>query len=125
MHFWLTILLLFCAADVSADSLKDPYPGTGGLFLGTPGDEDIQSGRSVYTSDRFAPLAVGVTSKQEVVDLLGKPANWSSNPDGTSELGYNFVSSQEMFGMREVLRASFTFDKDLILTRVDAPQAGE
>lgn len=124
MRLRLMILLFLCTATGAfAGSLKDPYPGSGGLFLGTPSDEDVQSGRSVYTPDKLAPLTVGVATKQEVVDLLGKPANWSSEPDGSSELGYNFVSTHEMFGMREVLRASFTFDKHLILSRINAPEA--
>ena len=123
MRLRLTTLLFLCTAGAFAGSLKDPTPGSGGLFLGTPSDGDVQSGRSVYTPDKLAPLTVEITTKQQVVDLLGKPANWSSEPDGSSELGYNFVSTHEMFGMREVLRASFTFDKHLVLSKINAPEA--
>jgi len=125
MRLWLMILLLLCAAGASAGSLKDPYPGSGGLMLGTPSDKDVQSGRSVYTPEKLAPLKVAITTKQDVVELLGEPANWSSETDGTSELGYNFVSTHEMFGMRKVLRATFTFDKNLILSKIDAPESDE
>ena len=124
MRLWLMMLLL-CTAGATAGSHQDPYAGSGGLFLGTPSDTDVQSGRSVFTPEKLALLKVGVTTKQEVVNSLGEPANWSSKPDGTSELGYNFVSTNEMFGMRKVLRASFTFDKDLVLSKIDAPESDE
>jgi len=125
MRLWLILALFLCTAGVLAGSLKDPYPGDGGLILGTPSDKDIQSGRSVYTPGKLAPLKVGITTKQEVVDLLGEPANWSSDADGTSELGYDFVSTHEMFGLRKVLRASLTFDKNLVLSKIDAPDGSE
>jgi len=125
MRLWLIISLLLCTAGAFAGSLKDPYPGSGGLILGTPSDQDVQSGRSVYTPGKLASLKVGVTTKQEVVALLGEPANWSTEPDGTSELGYDFVSTHEAFGLRKVLRASFTFDKNLVLFKIDAPDASE
>lgn len=124
MRLWLMMLLL-CTAGASAASYQDPYAGSGGLFMGTPSDTDIQSGRSVYIPEKLASLKVGVTTKQEVVDALGEPANWSSKPDGTSTLGYDFVSANEMFGMRKVLRASFAFDRDLVLSEIDAPESDE
>ncbi len=81
-----TALLAGCAGTGG----KDPYPGSGGLFLGTPSAADIKSGRSVYDAGKFTPFKVGVTTKQDVVDRLGKPAWWDSKGDSSS-LGYDYV----------------------------------
>ena len=123
MRSWTLIALLLCSSVAAAGEGKDPYPGSGGMFLGTPSHEDVQSGRAVYTPERIASLKVGVTTKHQVVELLGKPANWSSETDGTSQLGYDFVAAEGMFGMRQVVRLSLSFNEHMVLTEIEAPES--
>jgi hypothetical protein len=48
---------------------------------------------------------------RQVVDALGAPANWTTKPDGTSQLGYNYVQKEPgMF--RRIKEARFAFDQN-------------
>lgn len=116
----IALLLTGCASNPSPST--DPYPGSGGLFLGTPSQADVQSGRSVFTPGKIDFAKVGVTSKQDVVKTLGPPAWWQTKKDGTSTMGYDFVEVSGFMGMRKVVRASFTFSANLVLAAIDKPQ---
>lgn len=111
-------LIIGCS---SSSMLKDPYPGAGGLFLGTPSSEDIQSGRAVFDLAKFSSFKVGVTTKHDVVRRLGKPAWWDTASNGTSSMGYDYVRKESFLGMSKVERARFTFNSDLILSKADYP----
>src|SRR6266700_1074238 len=89
---------------------SDPYPGSGGLFLGTPDRKEVDSGRINFTPERFASFKVGSTTKAQVTALLGKPAGWLTNPDGTSQLEYDYVEAGGVSDLRKIVYAFFTFD---------------
>jgi hypothetical protein len=121
-HLSAAILVAICLVACSSPSTRaDPYPGSGGLFLGTPRAEDVRSGRSVFDVARFASFKVGTTSKQDVVKVLGPPAWWKSNPDSTSAMGYDFVRKESFLGMQKIERATFTFDSNLLLSKAEYP----
>jgi hypothetical protein len=100
---------------------SDPYTGSGGLFLGTPCQSDVDSGRIDFSVERFASFRIGSTTKAQVIAALGKPAGWLTQPDGTLMLEYDYVGPKELLGMRRVLHPSFTFNKENVLTRMDYP----
>lgn len=116
----MALLLTGCASNQSG--LTDPYPGSGGLLFGTPSPTDVQSGRSVFTPGKLDFAKIGVTTKHDVVKVLGKPAWWQTDKSGTSVMGYDFVEPSAFMGMRRVVRASFKFDTKLMLTGIDRPQ---
>ena len=115
-------MLLLSFSCFAADQ-KDPYPGSGGLFLGTPSQEDIASGRAVYKPERFATFVLGATTKSQVVEALGVPAGWSREPNMTSMLEYDYVDAEGMMGMRRVRAIFLHFDKKMVLTKIDLPDA--
>ncbi|SRR6266704_2721460 len=100
---------------------SDPYPGDGGLFLGTPDRKDIDSGRINFTSEKFASLKIGSTTKAQVAALLGKPAGWLTKPDGTSQLEYDYVEPGGASDLRKIIYVFFTFDGKRVLTRLSYP----
>lgn len=115
----LCALLTACA--VAPRQSPDPYPGSGGLFLGTPSQAEIDSGRINFTPKRFSAFRVGATTKAEVVKKLGKPAGWMTKSDGTSELEYDYMGESLLPGMRRVIYTFFTFDSDRILSEMQYP----
>ena len=125
MRFWSITVVLLCSAVAIAGESKDPYPGSGGLYMGAPSHEDVQSGRSVYSEEKISSLKVGVTTKQQAVDIFGEPANWSHEPDGTSMMEYAFVEAEGMLGLRRIVRLQLSFDKHLLLSKIQAPHIGK
>ncbi|SRR5258706_7791022 len=104
----------------SADR-SDPYPGSGGLFLGTPDRKDVDSGRIDFTPERFASFKIGSTTKAEVTGLLGKPAGWLTDTNGTSQLEYDYVAPGGVSDLRKIVHAFFTFDANRVFTRLTYP----
>ena len=100
---------------------SDPYPGDGGLFLGTPDRKEVDSGRINFTPERFASFKVGSTTKAQVVALLGKPAGWLTKGDGTSQFEYDYVEPGGVSDLRKIMYAFFAFDSNKVLTRVVYP----
>lgn len=115
--------VFLCSALVgcATSPVADPYPGTGGLFLGTPSAADIRSGRAIYDPAKFADFSVGRTTKQQVARSLGQPAWWQSKPDGTSSMGYDYVRRESFMGMQKIERAVFTFNSQMFLEKADYP----
>jgi hypothetical protein len=118
------VMLFLVGCGSSSVQGGDPYPGSGGLYLGTPSKADIESGRAVFDPAKFSSFQVGTTTKREVVAALGEPANWKSNPDGTSELGYNYVAP-EPSAFRRIKEARFTFNRNYVLSGVELPDFGK
>jgi hypothetical protein len=110
--------LVSCAGSSNP---RDPYPGSGGAFLGTPSDKDIKSGRALFTAEKCSAFKVGETTKAEVVEKLGGPAGWSTERDGTSILEYNYVEATGAFGMRRVTATFFSFDRSMMLFKIKCP----
>ncbi len=110
----LLVLLTGCSVPTAAPVRNDPYPGNGGVYLATPTEADIMSGHAVYDPPLFESLRVGVTTKWEVVNLLGKPAWWQTKPDGTSILGYDYVGKRQT-SIQQIKRATLSFGPDLVL----------
>ena len=108
-------------ASIPSQTPDDPYPGSGGVFLGTPSQKDIDSGKIDFTTERFASFKIGVTTKTEVVNALGEPAGWRTKPNGTSQLEYDYVDAPSALGMRQVIYTFFTFDSAKLLSRVTYP----
>jgi hypothetical protein len=124
MALALSVVLAGCSSFPSR--AVDPYPGSGGLIMGTPSNADVDSGRAVFTEGKLDFAIVGKTTKSEVVTHLGRPAWWRTEKDGSSMMGYDFVEETPIiWGFRRVVRASFTFDKAMVLTRVDPPLVNE
>jgi hypothetical protein len=122
MRFIITALLFSLSLATLAAGQTDPYPGSGGLFLGTPTQEEIASGKIDFDKSKFAALKIGTTTKNEVVAALGKPAGWLANEDHTSQLEYDYVGPNNAAGMRRIAHVFFTFDKKMVLTRIDYPE---
>jgi hypothetical protein len=101
--------------------LPDLYVGSGGSFLGTHSEEDIQSGRAIFSPEKCSDFSVGKTTKGEVVEKLGHPVGWSTEPDGTSLLEYDYVQSTGTLGMRQVIATFFSFDRSLVLFKIKCP----
>jgi hypothetical protein len=100
-------------------SPDDPYPGSGGALFGTP-----QEMVPRYDPERYDGFKVGVTSKKDVVQALGKPEMWDTNPDGSSELSYPVYltgGTASVLGMVKRVSVSFTFDAKKILTKITLP----
>jgi hypothetical protein len=106
---------------VQSAGTLDPYPGSGGLFLGTPDRKDVDSGRINFTSERFASFQIGSTTKAQVTALLGKPAGWLTDTNGASELEYDYVEPGGASDLRKIMRAFFTFESNTVLTRLTYP----
>ena len=109
------------AAIPNPTQVQDPYAGSGGLFLGTPSREDIESGRIDFTAERFAAFKTRTTTKAELAGALGRPAGWMTNPDGSSQLEYDYIETTRFMGMRQVMHTFFIFDPKGILVRVRYP----
>lgn len=118
---WILILLGALSASSFATTPIDPYPGSGGYFMGTPSEADIQSGRAIFTDEKCSGFSIGLTAKADVVAKLGPPAGWSSERDGTSLLEYDFVEASGMMGMRRVIAATFNFDHGMKLYKIACP----
>lgn len=120
-----TLSVLLCRSVVAwpqePQKVVDPFPGSGGLFLGTPSAERIASGSIDFTTKRFDSFKVGTTTKAEVVKILGKPAGWMSDPDGKSQLEYDYIEAPGSLGMRRVMYTFFTFNSAMVLTRISYP----
>lgn len=114
------LLLGACAGLPGADN---PYPGSGGLYMGTPSKTDIESGRAVFNAVKFASFKPGVTTKKQVAAALGRPSNWRTLADGSSEMGYDYVDSRPSF-FRQVKEARFVFDPALVLKEMRLPDFG-
>jgi hypothetical protein len=106
---------------VQSSDTADPYPGSGGLFFGTPDRENVDSGRIDFTPERFASFKVGSTTKAQVTSLLGKPDGWLTETNGTSQLEYDYVEPGEASALRKIIYAFLTFDDKRVLTRVKYP----
>jgi hypothetical protein len=68
---------------------------------------------------------VGVTTKTEIVQALGKPEAWDTDPDGSTHILYSYHMSTPaaaMMGMEQRVIVSFTCDSKRILTKIDLPQ---
>jgi outer membrane protein assembly factor BamE (lipoprotein component of BamABCDE complex) len=100
---------------------SDPYPGDGGLFQGTPDRKDVDSGRINFAPEKFASLKIGSTTKVQVAALLGKPAGWLTETNGTSQLEYDYVEPGGASDLRKVIYVYFTFDAKRVLTRLEYP----
>lgn len=120
MRVLLILLWVFAATSV-AGTLPDPYSGSGGAFLGTPSEQDIQSGRAIFGPEKCSSFTVGKTTKLEIIEKLGRPAGWSTERDGTSLLEYDYVEPAEMFGMQRVIATFFNFDRSLMLFKIKCP----
>lgn len=114
-------LAVLCGCGGASSQLSDPYPGSGGRFLGTPSQAAIDSGKINFTTARFSSFKIGVTTKAEVVDALGKPAGWHTKPDGSSMLEYDYIGASEPPGMRRIMYTMFFFNPDKILVRYTYP----
>ena len=127
LGFLLSIGVCGCALASPQSSVPDPYPGSGGLFLGTPNQAEINSGKINFSKDRFASFKIGATTKADVVKALGAPAGWSTDANGKSQLEYDYVSPVDpmtaKFGMpmRRVMHTFFSFDTSKVLTRITYP----
>jgi hypothetical protein len=123
----LAVALCVPSTAQSSSPSPDPYPGSGGLFLGTPSQSKIDSGKFNFSKSRFASFKIGVTTKSEVVKALGAPAGWTTDADGKSQLEYDYVSPVDpmtaKFGMpmRRVMYTFFSFDASRVLTRITYP----
>lgn len=109
------------ARVVQSSNTLDPYPGSGGLFLGTPDRKDVDSGRINFTPERFASFKVGSTTKAQVAALLGKPAGWLTETNGTSQVEYDYVEPGGVSELRKIIYVFFTFDDKRVLTRLTYP----
>lgn len=112
------ISLVSCAGSSKP---RDPYPGSGGVILGTPSEKDIKSGKALFTADKCSAFKVGETTKVEVVEKLGRPAGWSTERDGTSILEYDYIEATSAFGMQRVIATSFGFDRSMMLYKIKCP----
>ena len=106
---------------VQSSDTSDPYPGSGGLFLGTPDRKDVDSGRINFTPERFVSFKIGSTTKAQVTALLGKPAGWLTETNGTSQLEYDYVEPGGASDLRKIIYVFFTFDDKRVLTRLTYP----
>lgn len=122
MRFIITALLFALSLATLAAGQTDPYPDSGGMFLGTPTQEEITSGKINFDKNKFAALKIGTTTKSEVVAVLGKPAGWQTNEDHTSQMEYDYVGPKNGAGMRRIANVFFTFDKNMVLTKIDYPE---
>jgi len=109
------------ALVVQSAETSDPYSGSGGIFLGTPDRKDVDSGQINFTPDRFATFKIGSTTKAQVVALLGKPAGWLTDTNGTSQLEYDYVEPGGVSDLRRIMYAFVTFDGNRVLTRITYP----
>jgi hypothetical protein len=104
-------------ANVSPD---DPYSRSGGALMGTPA-----AMLTAYDPKNFAAFRVGVTTKSEIVQALGKPEAWDTDPDGSTHIYYGYrmsTSAAAMMGMVQRVGVSFSFDSKRILTAIDLPK---
>jgi hypothetical protein len=108
-------------AQSTNTSNPDPYPGSGGTFLGTPDRSLIDSGRIDFTAERFASFKIGSTTKAQVATLLGKPAGWLTDPQGSSQLEYDYVEPGGVSDMRKIMYSIFTFNSNMVLSRITYP----
>lgn len=123
MKMLLAVVITSALAVGCASLGADPYPGSGGLYFGTPSKADVESGRAVLGEAKYSSFQIGTTTKRQVVEKLGEPANWTTNPDGTSQLGYSYVQRERVM-FRQVKEARFTFDRNLVLTEMRLPKSG-
>ena len=76
-----------------------------------------------YDASKFAAFRIGVTTKSDVVQALGRPELWFTDTDGNSTLSYPFHMSDAgtaILGMTRRVSASFTFEFE---TRADEDHA--
>jgi hypothetical protein len=107
-------------ARTATASPDDPYSGSGGALMGTPA-----AMLTAYDAKNFAAFHVGVTTKTEIVQALGKPEAWDTDPDGSTHILYSYHMSTPaaaMMGMEQRVIVSFTCDSKRILTKIDLPQ---
>jgi hypothetical protein len=101
-------------------SPEDPYSGSGGAIMGTPA-----AMLAAYDAKTFAPFRVGVSTKSEVVQALGKPEAWDTDADGTTHLYYSYhvaTPAAAMMGMVQRVGVGLTFDAKKILTAISLPK---
>jgi hypothetical protein len=105
------------SANASPD---DPYSGSGGALMGTPA-----AMLTTYDAKNFASFRVGVTTKTEVVQALGKPEAWNTDPDGTTHMYYSYhmaTPAAAMLGMVQRVGVGLTFDSKKLLIKIDLPK---
>ena len=90
-------------------------------LLGTPDRKDVDSGRINFTPERFVSFKIGSATKAQVTALLGKPAGWLTETNGTSQLEYDYVEPGGASDLRKIIYVFFTFDDKRVLTRLTYP----
>lgn len=100
----------------------DPYATSGGAIGGRP-PEMLAN----YNPEQFAALQVGVTTRDEVLRVLGRPEWWAVDESGaTFGYSYNRPLGAPLSGMLiEQVRVSFRFDSGRVLREVLLPRDRE
>jgi hypothetical protein len=122
------LLLILCLAISSCVSgpsgaptstpVGDPYPGSGGKFLGTP------SFPSKFDTSKFSAFQVGTTTKAQVATTLGKPDGWVTRNDATSQFEYAYAGETSRLAgqtMTKIVYVLFTFDANKTLVKLEYP----
>jgi hypothetical protein len=100
---------------------SDPYAGNGGALFAQPSEMLTE-----YDPALFASLRPGVTGRDEVLKVLGKPEWWDTGDDGASVFGYSYSRSfgaGAPLGMTERVQVSVRFDAHKVVTQVELPAA--
>jgi hypothetical protein len=98
---------------------SDPYAGNGGALFAQPAEM-----LAAYDPAFFASLRPGVTSRDDVLELLGKPEWWDSGDDGASVFGYSYsrpYGAGAPLAMEERVQVNVHFDASKVVTRVELP----
>ena len=88
--------------------------GSGGSFFGTPRSSDIDSGKAIFKPEKFSSFEIGRTTKNEVVDRIGRPNGWATSKSGELTMQYWYVESA-MAMMQMIIYTEFKFDPNGVL----------
>jgi len=112
--FTALIPIFFAAGCSSFSGNSGSVVGSGGLFFGTPGSSDIESGKAIFKPERFSGFEIGRTTKAEVVDRIGRPNGWATSKSGELTMQYWYVESATAM-MQIIIYTELNFDPDGVL----------
>jgi hypothetical protein len=98
----------------------DPYAGRGGALYGTPPEMLTD-----YDPGHFGSFRIGVTTKKDIVQALGRPEWWSTDNSGNGAFGYSYrrtTPGMAEYGVGERVLVSFKFDSRRVLTSIELPK---